>query len=175
MKKCWSTLRNKASIRNEARLSIEEDPAACKEIEEMLKWKEMSSRTRRSCDPRAITKIKKRSYECFAQWSGEAQVEVKKQRKIACNKIQNGTQKFFNQSGEERENVEVELENSWTSENKNTPDTDRRNAAGAEGDGSKNTLDTVAGAIKDIGSTNWGKQKSFLGLGEANMQNKECT
>ena len=54
------------------------------------------------------------------------------------------------------------------------PEFDSRKITGAEGDRSENTLDTASGAIKEIGLVNWGKEKSFLGLREVDMLDKDC-
>ena len=89
--------------------------------------------------------------------------------------IYDDMQFFFSQSEENRENAEVGLENNQTMGNDNAPEFESRKITGAKGDGSGSTLDAASGAIKEIGLANWGKEKSFLGLGEVNMLDKDCT
>ena len=106
--------------------------------------------------------------------AGRHKLKQKRKKKAVCNNALNDMRKFFSQSEENRENAEAGLEKNRMLGNGNMPEFESRKITGSEGDGSESMLSMEAGTIKEIGSVNWGKEKSFLRLREVDTLDKDC-
>ena len=93
-------------------------------------------------------------------------VEATKFRKTACRNIKNDIRNYFDQSGNEIEEVVAGLEKNKLTEKISALAPEGMENVGAEADGSENILEVAASTIKDAGIKNWGEQKKHWDWGK---------